>query len=111
MMIHEFKPETLEDKKKRKEKEEANRVFKSATYRETVNRIADLMYKQMYYAKTRFDANNPKTIGNVNFWFETKEDKPMLMYNKHPKNWNKDAVILQIEQEEYQLLYKNRTPG
>jgi hypothetical protein len=111
MMIHEFKPETLEEKKKRLEEVEANRIFKSATYRETVTRIADLMYKQMYYAKIRHDANNPKAIGNVNFWFETKDNKPMLMYNKHPKNWDKDAVILQIEQEEHQLLYKGRTPG
>jgi hypothetical protein len=109
MMIHEFKPETLEEKKKKKEEEEAARVFKSTGYRETVSRIADLLYKQMYYGMIRFDAANPKTIGNVMFWTEVKDGKPMLMYNKHPKNWDKDAVILQLEVEEYQLINNNKT--
>ena len=110
MMIHEFKPETIEEKQQKKKEIEENRIFKSSTYRETVARIADLLYKQMYYTMIRYDASNQKAIGNVMFWTEVKDGKPMLMYNKHPKDWDKDAVILQLEVEEYQLINNNKKP-
>lgn len=106
MMVHDFKPETDEEKKAKKAEIEANRVFKSVTYKEATARISELILKTVYHKKFAIDQNSPMILGQVHFWVTMNEGSPMLMYNKHPSTWDKDAVILELEQEEYALIQK-----
>ncbi len=107
MMIHEFKPETLDERKARKEKEENNRIFKNVSFQEVTTRIADLIFNSIYHNKIMINKENPKSIGNVMFWIEAGGETPALMYNIHPSKWNKDEVIIALEVEEYNL-FKNK---
>lgn len=104
MMVHDFQPETAEQKKERIAKKEAERVFKSVSFQEAINRIADLIYKTVYTTRVTIDKDNPKVLGDVMFWIDSNHDTPMLMWSKSPNKWDKDAVILQLEIEEYHLL-------
>lgn len=104
MMVHDFKPETDEQKKERKANYEANRIFKSVSFNEATTRIAELLFKTVYYKKYQINKDNPKILGNVMFWIDYASDQPVLMYNTHPSRWDKDAVIMQLETEEYYLI-------
>lgn len=109
LMVHDYQPETDEQKEKRKAEAREKLVFKSVSFPEAKTRIAELLFKTMYYAKIKFDKDNPKSLGGVSFWFDTNaEGATMLMFDKHPSRWNRDAVISELEAEEYNFLYSGR---
>lgn len=107
MMVYDFKPETEEEIKARKAKDEANRMFKSISFKEVSARIAELVLRQMML-NIAINKDTPKMIGGTMFWLDFSGDAPVLMYNRHPSKWDKDAVIYELEIEEHNMLYSGR---
>lgn len=104
MFPFEFNPETNEEKKERiKNKEEAS-LFKHVSLQEAMQRIADVIFKTSYYTMTKIDQIHPKFIGGIGFWVEQKEQKIELKYTIPPKKWDKDSIMIALEQEELMII-------
>jgi hypothetical protein len=98
----------MDESKKIKDKELEKDFVADISFTDLTNKIAEFIYQYTIKTQQYFFKENPKTLGNVSFWLAEQDDRTILMYNLHPRHWNRTKVILDLENAErdfYERIY------
>jgi hypothetical protein len=83
-----------------KEKELQTELVSDLDVPQVTEKIAEFLYNYSLKTGQYFNELQPKILGGVAFWFALQKGQTMIMYNVHPKQWNLNRVIFELEHEE-----------